>query len=74
MKWADDAEKADKAASACHQDMENMVAIIECTDEVDRDKAHYQSMLTRFKQEIDKVGTMVEGAQLAKARYARFLA
>ena len=54
--------------------MENMVAIIECTDEVARDPAHYQTMLTRFKQEIDKCATMVEGAQLAKARYARFLA
>ena len=54
--------------------MENMVAIIECTDEVARDPAHYQTMLARFKQEIDKCATMVEGAALAKGRYARFLA
>ena len=74
MKWAAEAEGADKAASKCYQEMENMVAIIDCTDEVARDSAHYQNMLKKFKQEIDQACTMVEGAQLAKGRYAKFLA
>ena len=74
QRWAAEAEQADKAASACYQEMENMVAIIECTDEVARDKAHYQNMLAKFKQEIDKNATLVEGAAIAKGRYAKFLA